>query len=186
LERNTSCWLGNALQQACFIYQKRLEAPAKESQDESLLEIWRILGLSDHLYYIFTHGGGPGEVHSYFSPYGTPYDAAVTYFSVLSDLHSRLKKKIHLADDPFRFATGIDQFTGKVAWSLKGLQKMLEDVELTVLEYHVSRGDLVLWAATSLGDETLAERLTPLKSLRGEKLRRRLMKAIDAALLEEK
>jgi alpha-amylase len=130
--------------------------------------------------------GGPGEVHSYFSPYGTPYDAAVTYFSVLSDLHSRLKKKIHLADDPFRFATGIDQFTGKVAWSLKGLQKMLEDVELTVLEYHVSRGDLVLWAATSLGDETLAERLTQLKSLRGEKLRRRLMKAIDAALLEEK
>ena len=96
LERDTSCWLGNGLQQACFIYQKRLEAPIKESRDETLLEIWRVLGLSDHLYYIFTHGGGPGEVHSYFSPYGTPYDAAVTYFSVLSDLHSRLKKKIHL------------------------------------------------------------------------------------------
>jgi alpha-amylase len=186
LERDTSCWLGNGLQQACFIYQKRLEAPAKESQDEKLLEIWRVLGLSDHLYYIFTHGGGPGEVHSYFSPYGTPYDAAVTYFGVLSDLHSRLKKKIHLADDPFRFATGIDQFTGKVAWSLKGLQKLLEDVELTVLEYHNGRGDLVLWARESLGDETLAKRLSKLKSFEGEKLRKNLEKAVDAALLEEK
>ena len=93
LERDTSCWLGNGLQQACFIYQKRLEAPVKESRDETLLEIWRVLGLSDHLYYIFTHGGGPGEVHSYFSPYGTPYDAAVTYFSVLSDLHYSSQKE---------------------------------------------------------------------------------------------
>ena len=43
LERDTSCWLGNALQQACFIYQKRLEAPVKESRDQELLQIWRTL-----------------------------------------------------------------------------------------------------------------------------------------------
>ena len=89
IERDTSCWLGNALQQACFIYQKRLEAPARESGDD-ILRIWRTLGTSDHLYYLFTHGGGPGEVHNYFSPYGIPYDASVTYFSVLADLHYRL------------------------------------------------------------------------------------------------
>ena len=52
---------GNGLQHACFIYQKRLEGPAKESGDSELLAIWRTLGLSDHLYYIFTHGGGPGR-----------------------------------------------------------------------------------------------------------------------------
>jgi alpha-amylase len=186
LERDTSCWLGNGLQHACFIYQKRLEAPAKESRDETLLEIWRVLGLSDHLYYIFTHGGGPGEVHSYFSPYGTPYDAAVTYFSVLSDLHSRLKKKIHLADDPFCFATGIDQFTGIVAWSLKGMQNVLEDIELSTLEYHNGRGDLARWAEASLGNEPLAERLAKLKNFKGEKLRKNLIKAIGAALSEDK
>jgi len=50
IERDTSCWLGNALQQACFIYQKRLEAPARESGDD-FLGIWRTLGISDHLYY---------------------------------------------------------------------------------------------------------------------------------------
>jgi hypothetical protein len=101
-------------------------------------------------------------------------------------LHNRLKKRIHLADDPFRFATGIDQFTGKVAWSLKGLQKMLKDVELATLEYHNGKGDMVLWARESLGDEILAESISQLKSLKGEKLRNSLIKAVDSALLEEK
>jgi alpha-amylase len=182
LERNTSCWLGNALQQACFIYQKRLEAPVKESRDEDLLHIWRMLGISDHLYYIFTHGGGPGEVHNYFSPYGIPYDASVTYFSVLYDLHYRLKKKVHLADSPFRFATGVDQFTGEMVWSLAGLKNALKTASIESLQYHNSRGDLAFWAATSLADPGLSERISKSKSLRGERLRHSLSKAADEAL----
>jgi alpha-amylase len=182
LERDTSCWLGNALQQACFVYQKRLEAPVKESQDANLLNIWRILGLSDHLYYIFTHGGGPGEVHSYFSPYGTPYDAAVTYFSVLADLHYRLKKDLKIADEQFRFAKGIDEFTGEVAWSLAGLKKALVDVDTDCLEYHNQKGDLAKWARTSLGAEELGKELDELKDIKGERLRKALLQAVDAAL----
>jgi len=181
LERDTSCWLGNALQQACFIYQKRLEAPVKESCDKDFLEIWRTLGLSDHLYYVFTHGGGPGEVHSYFSPYGTPYDAAVTYFSVLADLHYRLKKMVRLADEPFRFARGKDEFTGDSAWSLLGLKNALSKVDSTTLEYHNNRGDLALWARTSLGDEPLAERLAKLGNMKGERLRKSLLNAVEAS-----
>jgi alpha-amylase len=182
LERNTSCWLGNGLQHACFLYQKRLEAPAKESRDCELLKIWRVLGLSDHLYYIFTHGGGPGEVHSYFSPYGIPYDAAVTYFSVLCDLHYRLKRRIRLADSPFRFAVGKDQFTGHVAWSLAGLKSTIEVVDIASLEYHNQNGDLASWARTSLGDEMLAEKLDGLKDSRGERLREELLVIVETAL----
>jgi len=182
LERDTSCWLGNALQQACFIYQKRLEAPVKESGDPQLLQIWRTLLLSDHLYYIFTHGGGPGEVHSYFSPYGLPFDASVTYFSVLCDLHYRLKIKTHLADSPFCFATGKDQFTGEVAWSLAGMQNILKTASIESLQYHNSRGDLAHWAKTSLADTPLAGRLAKLKSTKGEELRKGLLKAVDSAL----
>ena len=186
IERDTSCWLGNALQQACFIYQKRLEAPVKESKDEDLLWIWRTLGLSDHLYYIFTHGGGPGEVHSYFSPYGIPYDASVTYFSVLSDLHYRLKQKTHLADSPFRFATGIDQLTGEFAWTLKGLHSILKTVSIDSLQYHNSQGDLAQWAATSLGDAALAQAMARSKGIKGERLRKSLLSAVEAALSEGK
>ncbi len=182
LERDTSCWLGNALQQACFIYQKRLETPVKESGEAALIQIWRTLGLSDHLYYIFTHGGGPGEVHSYFSPYGIPYDASVTYFSVLADLHFRLKKKIRLADSPFRFATGIDKFTGEAALSLAGMKTVLKTVPLESLKYHNRRGDLARWAETSLGEAALAERFASLEGCSGKTLRRSLIDAVQDAL----
>jgi alpha-amylase len=184
LERDTSCWLGNALQQACFIYLNRLEAPVKESGDSDLLRTWRLLGLSDHLYYLFTHGGGPGEVHSYFSPYGHPYDAAVTYFSILSDLHYRLKKRIRLADQPFLFSRGSDLFTGDAVWSLDGLKELLAGADLVSLEYHAQREDLATWARTSLGDERLAEKLKRLKNIKGEELRKRLLQVVNSGLQE--
>jgi alpha-amylase len=181
LERDTSCWLGNTLQWACYLYEKRLEAPVKESQDPELLKVWRCLGLSDHLYYIFTWGGGPGEVHSYFSPYGNAYDAAVTYFSVLSDLHFRLKERLTLADQPFRFSVK-DELTGEEAWSLEGLHRALAGVEIPCLEHHNDEGDFAAWARMSLGDERLAGKLEELGDLRGERLRKRLLKAAKSSL----
>ncbi|MDD1749007.1 MAG: alpha-amylase, partial [Methanothrix sp.] len=108
------------------------------------------------------------------------------YFSVLSDLHYRLKKKIHLADSPFRFATGVDQFTGEVAWSLAGLQNILKTVSLESLQYHNGQGDLTFWAKTSLGDTALAEQMAEAKSLKGQRLRKSLLRAMDAALSEGK
>lgn len=182
IERDTSCWLGNALQHACFSYLERLEAPAKESMDRDLLEIWRILGLSDHLYYIFTHGGGPGEVHSYFSPYGHPFDASVTYFSVLSDLHYRFKKRLHLADEPFRFSLGLDIFTDDEAWSLEAMHRILSSVDIDSIDYHNRKGDLASWVRYSLGDERLAEEMEVLRPLCGEDLRKRLQEVIAAAV----
>lgn len=184
LERDTSCWLGNSLQQACFLYLKQLEAPVKESRDKELMETWRLLGLSDHLYYMFTHGGGPGEVHSYFSPYGNPYDAAITYFSVLTDFHSRLRDELVLADQPFRFATGVDEFTGEEAWSLAGLCRALPDVDARSLEYHSQRGDLSSWARLSLKQKSLAEQIADLVNLKGERLREGLLEAAASALEE--
>ncbi|HWQ18344.1 MAG TPA: alpha-amylase, partial [Methanotrichaceae archaeon] len=178
LERNTSCWLGNALQWACYLYEKRLDKPVKETEDAELLRIWRLLGQSDHLYYIFTHGGGPGEVHSYFSPYGNPYDAAVTFFSALSDLQFRVKALIEVADQPFEFATGEEEPTGEEAWSAKALCKVLEKVDVCSLEYHMDKGDLAAWARTSLHDEAMAERIEKSSDMRGEKLRRKLVKAV--------
>lgn len=190
LERDTSCWLGNALQQACYIYLKRLQAPVKESLDKELIETWRLLGISDHLYYMFTHGGGPGEVHNYFSPYGNPYDAAVTYFSALSDMHYRLKERMRLADDPFLFASGGDCSTGgcekrDIVWSLEGLSRALAKVDTASLEYHMSRGDLATWSRTSLGDAGLADEIDELRSFKGERLRKALLKTVSPRLKQE-
>ena len=93
LERDTSCWLGNEMQIACYEKLKRMEKKVKETGDEKLIETWRRLGISDHLYYIFTAGGGPGEVHSYFSPYNSPIDAFVIYYTILSDFERNLFAK---------------------------------------------------------------------------------------------
>lgn len=185
LERDTSCWLGNALQQAGFIYLERLGAPVKESRDPYLLKIWRLLSLSDHLYYIFSHGGGPGEVHSYFSPFNNPFDAAITYISILADFHYRLKNHLKLADACFEFAEGIEKFTGRSVWSLKGLAIELAQAELESIEYHMRRGDFAAWAETSLGDEKLAEDLKGIANLDGEALRKELLKIVQARLDEE-
>jgi len=182
IERDTSCWLGNALQWACYSYHRRLEGPIKESGDMSLLEIWRTLGISDHLYYAFTHGGAPGEVHNYFSPYGNPYDAAVTFFAVLADLHHRVKSWASAAEDPFLFSTGIDQFTGDVVWGPRGLAEAFERVEREALEYHARRGDLSAWARESLADPALAEGLERAEGLRGDPLRAALLEAAAEAV----
>lgn len=182
LERDTSCWLGNALQQACFIYLKRLEAPAKESMDQELIDTWRLLGISDHLYYMFTHGGGPGQVHNYFSPYGNPYDAAITYFSVLSDMDYRVKGKIRSADEPFIFVEGSGCSAGDAVWSLEGMGMALAKVDTASLEYHMSRGDIAAWIRTSLGDSCLADEIDKLEDTRGEKLRDNLLRAVMSEL----
>ncbi|MDY6964862.1 MAG: glycoside hydrolase family 57 protein [Halobacteriota archaeon] len=90
LERDTSCWLGNDMQRVCFNLIKNFGKYIRGSENKELLRIWRYLQTSDHLYYIFTAGGGPGEVHSYFSPYRTPIEAFVSLYSILTDFESRL------------------------------------------------------------------------------------------------
>ena len=51
-----------------------------------MVEIWRRLQTSDHFYYMSTKGDDDGAVHSYFSPFQSPYDAFIAYMNVLKDL----------------------------------------------------------------------------------------------------
>ena len=44
---------------------------------------------SDHLYYMCTKFFSDGEVHKYFNPYDTPYEAFINYMNVLSDFTIR-------------------------------------------------------------------------------------------------
>ena len=47
------------------------------NRDEALLEDWRRLTASDHFYYMCTKYWADGDVHKYFSPYDSPYDAYI-------------------------------------------------------------------------------------------------------------
>jgi alpha-amylase len=90
IERDTTAWLGNGLQQAAHARVYRLREAVLAAADPALAERWRRLTTSDHLYYMCTKWFADGDVHKYFSPYETPYDAFVTYMNVLQDLEQRL------------------------------------------------------------------------------------------------
>ena len=48
---------------------------------------------SDHFYYMCTKFFSDGEVHKYFNPYDTPYEAFINYMNVISDFQIRLDEK---------------------------------------------------------------------------------------------
>jgi alpha-amylase len=180
IERDSSGWLGNALQWAYYTSLRRLEPIVHEANDSEYLRLWRDFQTSDHLYYMFTAGGGPGEVHSYFSPYESPMDAFAVANALLLDFETRVRLASLTANEPFLFHRGVgkENFTGVMAWSLKGFANALKTVDIKALEFHVRRGDFDAWAEHSLQDEVLYLDLAKIKSakLKGQELRDALVK----------
>jgi alpha-amylase len=93
-ERDLTAWLGNELQNEAFNKLYALGKSVKATNDKALLKDWRSLQNSDHLYYMSTKWFSDGDVHKYFNPYDTPYDAFINYMNVLSDFTLRVNKKL--------------------------------------------------------------------------------------------
>jgi len=186
LERDASCWLGNTMQWAYYTSVRRLEPLVKETEDEEFLRMWRYFQTSDHLYYMFTAGGGPGEVHSYFSHFRTPIDAHVTAESAILDFENRIRLAAIAANEPFLFYADIGEkyYTGTKAWSLKGFVKALQEVSIESIEFHSRRRDFEKWAKVSLLDDTFAKELKKvrLSKQKGEKLRKSIVKVAKERL----
>ena len=90
LERDLSAWQGNIIQNAALDAIFQLEKEVKEKNNPKLLEIWRRLLTSDHFYYMCTKYWSDGDVHKYFSPYDSPYEAYRRFSHALCDLKARL------------------------------------------------------------------------------------------------
>ncbi len=90
--RDLSAWQGNELQRDALRRLFALEARVKASGSEELLRDFRRLSTSDHFYYMATKSYGDGEVHAYFSPFESPYEAYMVYMHILSDLERRLPR----------------------------------------------------------------------------------------------
>jgi alpha-amylase len=90
-ERDLSAWLSNSMQFEALhkIYDMRTEVLRTENDD--LIEIWRRLQTSDHYYYMCTKYWADGDVHKYFSPYNSPYDAYIYFMNIISDFELVLK-----------------------------------------------------------------------------------------------
>jgi alpha-amylase len=92
-ERDLSAWKQNNLQNEALDKVYGLEKYLKICEDKDLLHVWRKLQTSDHFYYMSTKHANDGAVHSYFSPYSSPYDAYIYFMNALTDLEISLEKK---------------------------------------------------------------------------------------------
>ena len=92
-ERDLTAWLGNELQNEAF---KKVYAMTEKLSIVNDVELWEDFGHlqeSDHFYYMCTKFFSDGEVHKYFNPYDTPYEAFINYMNVISDFQIRLDEK---------------------------------------------------------------------------------------------
>ncbi len=91
-ERDLSAWRGNEMQHSALSRIYELESRILKTKDMDLIQDWRKLQTSDHFYYMCTKWFNDGDVHAYFSPYSSPYDAFRYYMNVLQDLELRVEK----------------------------------------------------------------------------------------------
>jgi alpha-amylase len=89
-ERDLTAWLGNPMQRAAHEALYDLAPLVRATGDPAILETWRKLTTSDHFYYMCVKFFSDGDVHKYFSPYSSPYDAYITLMNVMGDLRQRI------------------------------------------------------------------------------------------------
>jgi alpha-amylase len=91
MERDLSAWLSNSMQQEAMKQIYSIEKDVKECNDPDILNVWERLQTSDHYYYMCTKFWNDGDVHKYFSPFDSPYDAYLYFMNIYSDLECRIK-----------------------------------------------------------------------------------------------
>ena len=92
-ERDLSAWMSNPIQEDAMKKLYLLEKDIMKSKDRNLINDWRKMTTSDHFYYMCTKYFSDGDVHKYFNPYETPYDAFITFMNILNDMQLRLATK---------------------------------------------------------------------------------------------
>lgn len=90
VERDLSAWMSNSMQEDAFRKLFSLEEKVAKTKNKKIKENWRRLTTSDHFYYMCVKWFNDGDVHAYFNPYDSPYDAFRYYMNVLTDLEARL------------------------------------------------------------------------------------------------
>lgn len=118
-ERDLTAWLGNELQWQAFGKLYELQEKVKIANDSKLQKDFEYFQVSDHFYYMSTKFFSDGEVHSYFNPYDSPYDAFINYMNILSDFEIRLNS---LQSDDSNF-------------EVNRLSKLLKEKEELIIQY---------------------------------------------------
>ena len=117
-ERDITAWLGNELQQQAFLKLNSFYEKLKKIDDPKLHKDFQYFQASDHLYYMSTKFFSDGEVHSYFNPFNSPYDAFINYMNILSDFEIR-----------------VNAASADISEDLRGLSKLIEEKNIIISRY---------------------------------------------------
>ncbi|WP_069807399.1 glycoside hydrolase family 57 protein [Vulcanisaeta thermophila] len=90
VEKDASAWLGNELQVTALNHVVSIRGLMERS---GLGKVWRYLITSDHYYYMSMKHGSSGEVHSYFNPFGSAFEAFKTLEDVVIGIACALANK---------------------------------------------------------------------------------------------
>ena len=93
-ERDITAWLGNELQNEAFSKLYALKDSIKSLKNSDFDYVWNFMQTSDPFYYMATKWLSAGDVHSYFNPYGSSYEAFINYMNVLSDFQIEVEKAL--------------------------------------------------------------------------------------------
>ena len=93
-ERDVTAWLGNELQNEAFSKLYALKDKVKALKNADYDYVWNFMQTSDHFYYMATKWLSDGDVHSYFNPYGSSYEAFINYMNVLADFEIEVDKAL--------------------------------------------------------------------------------------------
>ncbi len=113
-ERDLTAWLGNEMQDEAFDNLYSLIEKVSKIDDPDIQRDWRHLQTSDHFYYMCTKWFSDGDVHKYFNPYDSPYEAFITFMNAFSDFKLRVNA-IHSALPPVDAVESPDHLEGLIA-----------------------------------------------------------------------
>ncbi len=154
-ERDLTAWLGNPLQEQAFNKLYSLLGKIREVDDLRLKRDYSYLQQSDHFYYMCTKFFSDGDVHSYFNPFDTPYEAFINYMNILSDFEIRLNAELSARTN--------DE-------TIK-LSKIIAEKDLLIKKYELQLAEVRIASSAGLQQmtgETLVKKAIPLKGSPGE------------------
>ena len=90
VHRDLTAWQGNQMQTSALKLIYSLAKAVEATGDQKIVDTWRKLQTSDHYYYMCTKWFADGDVHAYFSPYESPYDAFIYFQNVMRDFQEHV------------------------------------------------------------------------------------------------
>jgi alpha-amylase len=90
MERDLSAWRENDMQYNSLETFYDILKKVKATGNKELIDTARKLSTSDHFYYMSTKYFQDGDVHKYFSPYGSPEAGYRNFMNAVTDLEERI------------------------------------------------------------------------------------------------